>query len=338
MDINKEILLKYIKGDASEQVRHQVEDWIIQSKENKELYNKIKADYVFDTMPYSAALGTEYSRVKKHIVQSKSSSKINILVKIAAILFIPLCIYNISLLSTNQLFKYRSKKLVSTQIYLPEQTQPCFEYVVNPGVKGKIILPDSSEVWLNSSSKVICPSEFDSTQRILELSGEAYFKVKHNSNWPMYIKTPKGVIVKVLGTEFNMSAYDNDLNFKLTLVSGKVELLRQSESEVINVRPMEQILIPDNKNIQGKIAIADISYDTAWKEGYLVFDNSPISKKKKKMERWFGVHISVKDANLLDYNFTARFNSESLTQVLELMKISSKINYSIDKNNVALYL
>ncbi len=211
-------------------------------------------------------------------------------------------------------------------------------YYVNPGVKGYVLLPDSSQVWLNSGSRLDCPPQFDSTFRMVEVSGEAYFKVKSNKEWPLYVKTSKGITVEVTGTEFNLTSYDNDSDFRFTLVSGNVTLIREGTNQKIAVNPLEEITIPDNTKLTGKRTSANLQLNTSWKEGFLVFSNTQMSEVIKKMERWYGVNFSVKDQELLQYNFTANFQSESITQVLELLKITSNIGYIIHEKDVTLFL
>jgi ferric-dicitrate binding protein FerR (iron transport regulator) len=210
-----------------------------------------------------------------------------------------------------------------------------FEYIVNSGVKGVVDLPDGSRVWLNSSSSLKCPEKFDSLQRVVELDGEGYFEVVPDKEWPMYVKTYKGYGVKVTGTTFNLSSYSNDNKLIVTLISGKISVVHEQNKSEIKLNPAEQITIT-GKETPILVKKANIEYNTAWKKGYLLFDNTPMDEVIRKMERWYGVSFIIKDSSIFDYRFTANFKSESISQVLEILKLSSNIKYEIDKTRITL--
>lgn len=301
-------------------------------------YNKEKADKTFGTLPYTVASDKIYDENlnrrlfyrKKQIVKSV----VNVAYKFAAVLFIPLAVC-----TALYIYDFCKKADDSAAIAdIPEQIASTMEYVTLSGTKGKIVLPDSTEVWINSCSRLKCPAKFDTLQRVVELSGEAYFKVRGNSHWPMYIKTDD-IVTKVTGTEFNLSAYDNDSAIKLTLVNGKVEMLKGNDNR-IELYPNEQASAfkgsKETVHLTKKY-IADIQNEIAWKDGFLIFNNTPMTEVIKKMERWYGVTVKVTEQEILNYKFTARFCSESATQIMELLSISSNIRYTIDDSVITLY-
>ena len=221
----------------------------------------------------------------------------------------------------------------------PEQRQTLLDYIVNPGVKGRVLLPDGSEVWLNSNSTLHCPNRFDSLNRIVELEGEGYFTIVGNEDWPFFVHTKKGVSVKVIGTEFNLSSYSNDPFLKVTLIKGQVILIDNATLKTIVLQPMEEVILKNNefRNAAKNVA-TKVTEDTSWKEGFLMFDNTPMDVVIRKMERWYGVTVSVNDIRINNYRITAEFESESLIQVLEIFKISSNIRYTVDGTQVILSL
>ena len=401
MEIDNNILEKFIRGEATPQERAQVITWAQSSQSNRELFSKMKAEHTFGNLPNRTAGEDVHKAISRgishnhqnsttsqqthtteqqthtteqqthtteqqshtteqqtHTTEQQSHSQnppqpqihpksqqdrptsqnhriFDFIIKAAAILLIP-----VSIIAAIQYFgnPLTNKQATTTIHTVPTQTQMQLSYYVNPGVKGYVLLPDSSQVWLNSGSRLDCPPQFDSTFRMVEVSGEAYFKVRSNKEWPLYIKTSKGITVEVTGTEFNLSSYENDSDFRFTLVSGNVTLIRESTNQTIAVNPLEEIIIPDNTRLRGKRALANLDLNTSWKEGYLVFSNTQMGEVIKKMERWYGVSFTVRDQQLLDYNFTANFRSESITQVLELLKITSNIGYIINDKNVTLFL
>jgi ferric-dicitrate binding protein FerR (iron transport regulator) len=210
------------------------------------------------------------------------------------------------------------------------------EYTVNPGVKGRITLPDGSEVWLNSNSTLKTPAEFRDDIRVVELCGEAFFDVCSDEKRPMYVRTNKNITVKVTGTKFNVSTYANNNSFSLHLISGKVQLINENNSKTFDMQPHQEIIVSD-ANPQFRLKKdPDEHVNTAWKDGYLVFDATPLSEVFRKMERWYGINMEVKSSDILKEKFTAEFKSENLTQVLDFLKFSCGITYLITDEKVIL--
>ncbi len=304
-------------------------------------YSSEKADDVFNTLPYTIATEQEYNRflVKRDRVRRRLvvGRVVSVFTRVAAILFIPLLLYTLYChrFGIPQFSEMSGKTAIAEAIH-PQQ-QALIEYTTYSGMRGKVILPDSTEVWLNSCSALKAPARFDSTGRHVELSGEAYFKVKSNKNWPMFIKT-NDIVTKVIGTEFNLSAYSNDPAVTLTLVDGKVELIKKDESK-ITMKPNEQAVLFNNPSKKDIIRKDVQNFENAliWKEGYLVFNNTPMEDVIQKLERWYGVKFGPINSRILKYNFTGRFKEESVTRVLDLLSISSNIRYKINNSTVTLY-
>lgn len=332
--MDKERILKNIKGLTSAAEREELLNWVNESEENATLFYSLKSGFVFDNLPYKVIDRQSKTGVMSRL-RGESHFRRNLL-RAAAILLIPLVICTVYEL----VFKKEEKSLTATAVpekVIPEQKQITTLYKVNQGVKGLVNLPDGSRVWLNSNSTLDVPDKFDSVARIVELNGEGYFYVESNREWPMYVRTNKGITVKVTGTEFNLTSYDNDSELKFTLLSGEATLIRESTNQEISVRVMEEIVIPDNSKAGGKRGVARVRLNTGWKDGLLVFEDTPMTEVIKKMERWYGVSFTIRDKDILSYCFTATFSGESITQVLELLKITSNIGYSIKNKNVILY-
>ena len=318
-NIDIELLLKFISGSVSSEEREKVLEWINANEENRKQYCQLKNYWVLERYK------TFQQETPTTITNKKGTNKkiIRYVIEIAAVLLVliaPAIFY---------LTHYTRKPVI------PPQKIAQFEYVVHSGVKGMVELPDGSKVWLNSSSSLKCPQKFDSLQRVVEIEGEGYFEVVPNKNWPMYVKTYKGYGVKVTGTTFNISSYANENKLIVTLISGNISLVREKDQSEIKLTPAEQItIVEDEKPLL--VRKANIEYNTAWKKGFLLFENTPLDEVIRKMERWYGVTISVKDSSILSYRFTANFKSESVSRVLEILKLSSNIDYKIDKNKITL--
>ena len=271
---------------------------------------------VFDSMPNTPYLGE-----LPHL--SKGGSAVwGVVTKVAAVLSIPLALYFFITLYAN-----RSEVVPETS---PEISNRI--YMVENGVKGKVTLPDSTVVWLNCGTTLALSDDFNQ-QRWVTLSGEAYFDVKADKQNPFYINTGKGVTVKVTGTEFNLSCYNDQNDIKLCLLEGSVELL-SGKKTIYKMTQHEEVSIL-NSNVAPTKAEAEVR--TAWMQGRLLFDDTPMEEVVKKLEKWYGVRIKVQNSKILKSSFTGDFQSESIIQVLELMKITSAVNYRIEGNEVSIY-
>ena len=331
--MKQEILHKYFNGTASDDERREVLAWVDASPANKEEFLQREADFVFGNLPDSEPSQAARAQIM-HVVEPKRKRLriLNAVASAAAIFVVGAFIW---VLHDNNRLNHQVASLTAQNeklIAIPEliQGESVLSYKVNPGVKGTIVLPDGSEVILNSASTLRTPARFENGKRVVELEGEGYFKVESNPDWPMYVRTSRGVTVKVTGTEFNLSTYSDDAALKLTLVRGKVSLLdEKSETEVV-VREKEEVVVGARTQLEKPTRkTADMKLNTSWKDGYLVFDNTPIREVIKKMERWYGIDITVADSKVMNNNFTASFRSESLQQVLTLLDITCGIKSKI---------
>ena len=310
--IDNKVLLRFISGKASEEEKCEILEWIEGNDANMENFIKLKNDYVYNQM-------AGYNRISRRRVF------INKTLKYAA-LFIALIMVNYAGFYLYQSFKPSVEY---------QQKTASFKYLVNSGVKGVVDLPDGSKVWLNSSSYIICPERFSNICREIELIGEGYFEVVPDKNWPMIIKTSKDLTIKVTGTSFNLSSYPDDDKLILTLISGEVTVINQRINKEFKMTPNQELVLKqDSLKMSNN---ANIPNNTAWKNGLLLFDNTPMKEVIKKMERWYGITIVVKDNEIYDYRFTAKFRSESVSQVLEILNFSSKIKYNIEGTVITLF-
>lgn len=204
------------------------------------------------------------------------------------------------------------------------------EIIAPIGSRSTVQLSDGSFVHLNFGSKLKYPQSFTGETREVELEGEGYFEVAHNPEKPFIVKTHK-INVKALGTVFNVSAYSDDNRVETTLVNGKVVLEQEKEDGTVQ---LVGTMVPGQHvsyNIQtGNISSTKGSVEKyiAWKEGKLIFQDTPISSMAEKLSRMFNVEIEV-EKEIEDYIYTVTFNNEPLFQILELMTIATPVKYEV---------
>ena len=235
------------------------------------------------------------------------------------------------------------------------------EILVPYGSKTKVILPDSSTVWLNSGARLKYPTYFDDNLRQVFLQGEGFFDVIKDNQNPFLVNS-NGLNIKVLGTKFNLKANADDDFIETTLVEGSIEILglkgddgknnlvlKQGEKltvrtennqyEVNNIQEAglsipEETIIPVIIKSANVMENANVKIVTAWTENKLVFVRERFSDVKIKLERWYGVTIEVKDADILDYRFTGTFEKQTLEQAMNAFSTAASCTFRIDKNHV----
>ena len=199
-----------------------------------------------------------------------------------------------------------------------------------PGMVTKTILPDGSEVWLNALSSLTYPQRFTEKERTVQLSGEAYFKVVSDKKHRFNVETRK-MAVSAYGTEFNVNAYESETSHEVTLARGQVEVSSEAGSKATKVLAVNEkaILRVETGNIH--VVAADTYVETAWKDGKMVFRREKLDKIVTRLSRKFGVDIRLEGDRLKEYEYTATFTDETLEDILDLLKRSAPITYSISR-------
>jgi transmembrane sensor len=210
-----------------------------------------------------------------------------------------------------------------------------------PGSIQLIRLPDGSEVWLNASSKLSYPDRFHKV-RMIQLEGEAFFKVKRNEKTPFIIQSGN-FFTTVLGTSFNVKAYQNDTHVQVSVATGKVavsvssDTLYEEAQQLAFLTPDQQITyFPGTQSFE----IAEITSDQfiGWIAGQLVFKKASIDEVASTLERWYGKRIVVEGPMPgVSCTFTANFKKgTSLQDVLETLVLTQKIEYRIERERIVI--
>ena len=240
------------------------------------------------------------------------------LTRAAAILLIPVLSYLLYTLSENKAETLRYANITVDSV----------EIVAPIGSRTVVQLSDGSEVYLNYGSKIKYPLIFSNQTREVLLTGEGYFNVVHNPEKPFIVKT-KTMNVKALGTSFNILAYPGNNLVETTLISGKLvleERLFNKQTKNIGVMVPGQHVDYNIKTGQISSTIGNVEKFISWKEGKLVFEDTPITEIAEKLNLMFNVNIEVAD-DIKDYFYTVTFVDEPLFQILDLMKIASPMTY-----------
>jgi len=189
------------------------------------------------------------------------------------------------------------------------------------GEKSMVKLPDGSEVWLNANSRLVYNS-FSASHRQVKLKGEAFFKVAHNEKAPFVVKTNE-CDIKVLGTTFNVMAYDEFGRKEITLLDGKVNVLSDGNEQVL--KPGQALILKDHHT---EIAEVNAPQSSAWVDNKFNFKDIPLSELMKRLENWYDVDITLENPSGREVNYTGTFkNEETIWQVLDAIQVYTSIEY-----------
>ncbi len=317
-DIIEYLLPRYCSGEATVEECRQVEEWIKQSDENYRIAKQIHTLYLAtDTIQVLSKVDTEKALFSVCQKMSKGSTcpKVTVvtwLQRVAAILFIPLLItFGIQNLKPR-----------------PIEIARMIEVKTNPGMTTTVHLPDGSVVHLNSESKLSYPSFFDKDKRRVTLQGEAFFEVQKDPEHGFVISTPHETKIEVLGTSFNVEAFEEDDFVSTTLIEGKVRFNYMKNRRVIAV-PMKpgQKLTYDSSSSRIQLTETNGESEIAWKDGKIVFQATLLPEALRMLEKRFNVAFVLSNDYLRSEAFTGSFSHQRLERILEIFKISSNIKW-----------
>lgn len=183
----------------------------------------------------------------------------------------------------------------------------------------QVTLPDGSEVWLNAASELIYPLRFSGTERVVTISGEAYFSVAKNAQNPFKVIS-KQQEIQVLGTAFNVSAYADEPETKTTLVQGGVQIRNVQSGAINRLLPNEQSVVHASST---EIQQVDAEPYIAWKNGYFYFKHTPFEEVMRQLARWYDVEVIYR-GEVPQETFSGKMGRElTLNAALKLLNVSA---------------
>jgi transmembrane sensor len=238
------------------------------------------------------------------------------------------------------------------------------EVSTRPGSKSMVKLPDGSVVWLNAGSKITYSKEFGKDTREVTLIGEGFFDVTKNKEKPFIIHT-SSINIKVLGTAFNVKAYPEDKQTETSLIRGSIEVtIKNRPNDKIILSPSEKLIVENNEVLKKEksktglsgvtpvqavisplVSINKLKYspvdstvaETSWINNKLIFREETFADLAVKMERWYDVKIEINEPSLKQARLNGIFESETISQALEALKISIPFQYEQTGNQIIIH-
>lgn len=204
------------------------------------------------------------------------------------------------------------------------------------GAHLKIVLPDSSLLFLNSNSRVSYSQGFGVSNRNIELQGEGYFEAAHNPDLPLRVHT-KGLVVEVLGTKFSVTNYNDRPEAYINLVEGSVMFCDETRENWRALQPNELATF-DKATQTTTIKTTNAQERIGWINGELHFNDEPLSAIIVLLEQTYGVEIELTDPALETLCFYASFaqSQTSAEQILNTLSRTGKITYTRQGNRIAI--
>lgn len=212
------------------------------------------------------------------------------------------------------------------------ETSPILELNTPKRGQYQIDLSDGSRVWLNASSSLKFPKEFRGSERLVELTGEAYFEISHDKKKPFKVITnlfsEKGQVIEVLGTKFNVNAYKEDNAIKTTLLEGSVKVKIAADATSQLLKPRQQSIIRAESTV---IATKEVNVEhvMAWKKGDFIFDDEDLESIMHKVSRWYDVEVSYEYKPKGLYFKGAISMSRELSVVLQALEETGQVEFKI---------
>lgn len=320
-------IASFLNGNPTVQERDLVVRWLEKDKQNKMLLDNLMNIFVPEAIDKEALDSKEriYLDIQERITATVPKKSINLWKYIAAASVIIAIIFGG--------VAVHKEKVPIVAVAQIQTLSPI-------GAKSIITLPDGSVVELNAGSELTYPAYFNGDIRKVSLRGEAYFEVSKDEKHPFIVEA-SDLAIKVLGTHFNIIAYDDDENIITTLLEGSISVRKthsaSDKEDAIILKPNQQ-LIYNRKDDSLNMKEVDSELYVLWKDGQYYFENEKFSDIVKKLERGFGVKITIGSAELETLAFSGVFpKNNRLEQILNAFKKHRNFDYKRTENGIIIF-
>lgn len=321
----KSIVTKYLRGKSSPGEQNELLHWIRKEEhlnEFQQIKEEWKAEVVNEDVPteYVGDWRTIQNRMMEQMRQDVQRKQRTLsFFRYAAILLVmiavPALVY---ILSSDR----QTNPLVYTTV------------AADYGQISKVVLPDSTVIWVNSGSTIKYNNQFSATNRDIELIGEAFFKVHKNKDLPLVVAS-EDLRVKVLGTEFSVMAYPEEKNIQVVLEKGKVELTSSLQADLKQEMKPGELMSFNKTTKEMALSTVNTGLFTSWKDGIINIYNLPLSELVIKLEKRYNQKFEVDD-EIKDLPYTFTIKNEELSSILSLMEKITPVDVAQRENVIEL--
>ena len=320
--LNEDIIIRYLENRCSEEDFVLINEWMKESDENAGELFRMEEIYQLGKFPFEEEnlVAKAERRLGRRLEQE--NQKRQEVFKLKSVLRYVAAIVGVIVLAAGLAYWFRNK---------------AEELVVASAAHGQVremLLPDGTKVWLNQSSVLKYPRAFEGKERHVYLDGEAYFEVNKNKKHPFIVQT-ETIDVQVLGTHFNVDAYQNNPDVKTTLLTGSVAVSNKSKSVRVILKPNEIAIYNKVEEKLTRKVLENVEDEISWRQGEFIFDDLPLQEIARELSNSFGATIHIADTALQNYRITARFrNGEDLTTILSVLHNAGYFDYSQNNKQI----
>jgi ferric-dicitrate binding protein FerR (iron transport regulator) len=326
------ILQRYITDNCSPDERRRIEQWMDGNLENRQLLNDL--EQIWESSPeeeFQVNVRDAWDQFRARKMKQKRSGAMQKTSSVVSdrMLTIFRAAAAILLVAFVGFFswQYPNEQKVGQKQAFHEQMQ---DIKTQKGEKAQISFSDGTVVTLNTASSLRYPKKFDGSKREVYLSGEAYFEVAPNAEKPFIVHTSI-TDVEVLGTKFNIRAWEEDAAVNVGVREGEVavhsdSIQQKEDKNKVLLTKGQYTSVIKGKGIS-EVTNVDVDKHLLWLNGGMYFDDEPFSRVIRQLERQFNIQITINDTQLLDVPFTGTFQQAELEEILNIISVSMGIEY-----------
>lgn len=320
------LVAKYLGGEATDMEKTVVENWIEESDENRDEFNRCldlykKTDAYFLAKKFDPDKAFEAVGRKTGIIGKVEQGRGKIILPkffkyaAAAMIFLAIGIASWYFISV----KGQENMLVQATHSQEQKT---------------VTLPDGTNITLNGNTRIVFPEDFTGDSRNVEIEGEAFFDVEPNPAKPFIIKAGDTQI-RVLGTSFNVLAYPDAETVEVVVETGKVQVTGKTGSDQISnevfLEPGEKATVTKKIKSVVKKVNDDPNYNS-WKTGNFVFEKSTLSYVIETLEKSFQVEINVSDPEIENLKYSVKFENKPIEYIMDVIRLTFNLELTIEGN------
>ena len=324
--LDEKIVEKYMSGECSEAELEQIINWLKASEDNRKEWLKlrivpIKSGYHHFSDPDHVARSCQEIR-KEKAAHERFEREIT---RKVAMRFMRYAASILLLVGSS----YAAYRYVSYQ----QPTKMVTVVVSGNEPVRKIMLEDSTHVWLSTGSQIEYPEKFGKNERVVSIEGKVYFDVAKDADRPFYVKTDS-YTVKVTGTAFEVNAYKFTQTSDVTLVEGNVEILNNKQAPLCTLQPGQQFEI-DKLNHRFTLHKVDAEIYASWREGKLEFDGQTFAEIIKVLERHYNVQIILGEGIAKETRLVGSLSfGKDIHQMMRAIELVVPIKYNVQTNTI----
>lgn len=342
----RQLLINYLLDNCTPEQQAEVEYWLDKEPGNVALLQRVALEMNEEKRSLS---GSEKEEIKQEVMAAVGESQTvtspsvkrgtgtvkasrfasyGRWIKAAAVILVIVVSGALSLY-----YKDLSTSMAETEVEWQQQS-------LSRGQTATLRFGEGTVVNLNAASTLRYPDKFSLDKREVYLEGEAFFSVSPDSARPFIVHT-NNTTTHVLGTAFNVRAYDGEGNVHVAVAEGKVRVSYNGKKEKMAPNSKSQVLLTKNQwmnyrssnhlIVRGEGGVSDL---IAWKDKKLVFNDESLEEIAKRLERWYNIDITLADSSLSDLRMSASFEKETVTEVLTVIALSMNIHYTKEEGKV----